>query len=131
MRNSTKGVLLSALVYPGLGQIALKSYLRGVSLIVLTSWGLYRIVAKMYQQIVGLLDGTEISAIVTSTDDIVKVIIDMLPDVGGPSYRTLLRIISGCWLAGIVDSWLSGRRLDLAQARPERVPDLTDSVEIE
>ena len=49
MRKSTKALLLSAFVYPGAGQLLLKRYYLGAGFIVVTTIGLYFIVANTFR----------------------------------------------------------------------------------
>jgi hypothetical protein len=52
MKESTKGVLLSGLVYPGLGQFVLEAKFSGVLFAILTTAGLlvifYRLTVRIY-----------------------------------------------------------------------------------
>ena len=59
MANAIKGLLLSALVFPGLGQIALRRYQRGVVLMLATLAGLVVIVAKAAREAGRILDTIE------------------------------------------------------------------------
>ena len=49
MTKSTKALLLSAFVYPGVGQLLLKRYYLGTGFIVVTTIGLYFILANTFK----------------------------------------------------------------------------------
>lgn len=129
MRSSVKGALLSGLVYPGLGQIVQRHYIRGVIMIVMTSWCLYQILLKVLRQVMGLLEGISGAEIAISTDDIVGLIIELMPDVKGPSYGFLILVLVVCWLASVTDAFLAGKSIEADEN--QSAPDLTDSIEIE
>ena len=129
MRSSVKGALLSGLVYPGLGQIVQKNYIRGVIMIVVTSWCLYQIFLKMLRQIMGLFEGINGAEIVISTDDIVGLIIELMPDIEGYSYGMLILALAVCWIVSVTDAFLAGKGIEAGENQSP--PDLTDSIEIE
>lgn len=49
MTKSTKALLLSAFVYPGAGQLLLKRYYLGAGFIIVTTIGLYFILANIFR----------------------------------------------------------------------------------
>lgn len=107
-----KGALLSALVFPGAGQLALRSHVRGFTLLAIVTVSLVLIIGRVMaeaeavlaeaQSRGGVLDLTEITrlseAAVSSSGHVL---------VGYAGWATLV-----CWVVGIVDAWRTGRRLD-------------------
>ena len=59
MSKALKGALLSALVFPGLGEILLKSYARGFAFVVIDGACLVTIVRKAAQQAQALIDAIQ------------------------------------------------------------------------
>ena len=55
MNNALKGALLSGLVFPGLGQVNLKHYKRGIALMLIVSISLLVIVVKAVLQALTIL----------------------------------------------------------------------------
>ena len=114
MKESTKGVLLSALVYPGLGQLILGRVAAGVLFIILTTAALfvfiYRIIeraARSIDEILPLLANNELDV------HILKELLSRDPP-GGWGVETISLIgLAGCWLAAIVHVYFVGKKLDL------------------
>jgi TM2 domain-containing membrane protein YozV len=59
MNNSLKGALLSGLVFPGLGQIVLKHYKRGVVIMLMVLVSLFVVVVKAAQYALAILEKIE------------------------------------------------------------------------
>jgi len=129
MHNSIKGVLWSGLVFPGLGEVVLKHYYRGLTLMLTVSVCMALMVMKIVQQANDVLDKIESTGLMISTDNVANMVIESMPSSGGPSYRILLFITAGCWLVSVVDVFLLGRQRDAEEKSPG--PDLTDSIEME
>ena len=99
MKTNRKAILLSALVLPGLGQITLKRYKRGISIVLIVIFSFYKvmsiateraneIVNKMMSQ-GGVVDLQSISNAATSSDS--------------ASYNYYVWIIIACWIVSLVD----------------------------
>jgi len=124
MKQSWKGALLSGLVLPGAGQLSQKRYLKGVILILLVTTSLLAIVVKATSQALSLLEKAEsgggtvdMVAIATSASQSSAVSGDLL-------IRGSLLVLIACWLVGVVDAYLTGRKLDRAeQAGRQRAED--------
>ena len=115
MSNSLKAALLSGLVLPGLGQVVLKRYRRGVVLMlvvlacvsVVAAIALRRAFAVLKQiesaggaiDIDAIFDAAAQSA--TASDSLVV------------NYVSLLLIV--CWVFGVVDAYRIGRKRDLEE----------------
>jgi hypothetical protein len=112
VKHSWKGAYLSGLVYPGLGQIVQKHYVRGIALAGIVTVSLAATVYAAVQ---------EAQALLTALAD----------DSGSADLTTLLReaggsaaggdngiigisslLIAGCWVVGIVDAYLAGKKID-------------------
>jgi len=112
MKSSWRGACLSGLVYPGLGQIAQKHYLRGGALIVIVTASLW-------------------VSVISATKHAQALLASLASDAGGYDMTTLLHeagritgtgddralevsslAIAGCWVVGIVDAYLSGKKMD-------------------
>jgi TM2 domain-containing membrane protein YozV len=116
MTRAVKGALLSGAIFPGAGQLWLKCYLRGIALIVLTSACLAVIARSAGQQAFRLLEKMEAEG---GAVDMMA----MLKSAGNPddllasSASTLLVV---CWLLGMIDAYLAGRKRDLAEQAKDR-----------
>jgi hypothetical protein len=113
MKNAVRGALLSGLVFPGLGQVNLRHYKRGIALILIVSVSLLVIVVKAVLQAFAILEkiGLEGRTIDMTT------ILNATTQASTPSntflYNFLLFLIILCWIIGIVDAYRIGRKRDL------------------
>ncbi|MFC1858781.1 hypothetical protein ACFL9U_12270 [Thermodesulfobacteriota bacterium] len=115
MNNAIKGALLSGLLFPGLGQVILKHYKRGVVLMLSVLTALTVVVVVVVQQALTILEkieleegGLEMSAIS-----------DAVAQASNTSYSRILNFVSlliiFCWIFGIVDAYRIGRKRDLEE----------------
>ena len=112
MNSSIKGACLSGLVFPGLGQIAQRHYMRGIVLISIVSACLIMILVDASRKINTILANINSSNTGLDITSILKEV--HTPSAGGDilTMNTLSALILGCWVIGIVDSYLSGKRID-------------------
>jgi len=112
MKTSTKAVLLSGLVYPGIGQLVYHAYRRAVVLILLFSIAAYLYIEEVmskYQPLVDKVKSGEIALDAQAlTQEIAKnpIILDPLL-VSSLTYTLLI-----CWVVGIVDAYRIGIKKD-------------------
>ena len=114
MKESTKGVLLSALVYPGLGQLILGQVAAGVVFIILTTTALlvfiYRIIeraARSIDEILPLMAKNELDV------NVLKELLSQDPHGGWGVEAISLIALAGCWLVAIMHAYFAGRKIDL------------------
>lgn len=114
MKNSSKGALISALVFPGLGQIWLGCYLRGVAFIAATTAASAAVIIKASRQAFDLLNRIEAEG---GNVDVYAILQSATatsatrPDAG----MTLAAVaVLLCWGMAVVDAYLLGRRKDKA-----------------
>lgn len=117
MKKSLKGALLSGLVFPGAGQLWLKYYLRGIALIVVVSACLAVIVAKASQQAFAILEKMESEG---GAVDMVAML-KSASSVHNDSITTpVSAVLLLCWIIGMVDAYIMGRKQDLADRSKAR-----------
>jgi hypothetical protein len=110
MSKSLRAALLSGLVFPGLGQIVLKHYKRGVVLMLTVLVCLSVVVVKAVQQALTILDRIQ------SGDGIVSMskILTAAHQASGISddyiINLVLLFIVLCWSIGIVDAYRIGKK---------------------
>jgi len=113
MKYSLKGTLLSGLVFPGLGQIVLKQYKRGIVLMLTVSTSLIVIAIKAAQYAFTVLDKIELEGGVID----LKTITDAAAQASSTSdslvFNLGLLLIVVCWIFGIVDAYRIGKKMDL------------------
>ena len=112
MNSSIKGACLSGLVFPGLGQIVQRHYMRGIVLISIVSACLIMIFVDASRKINTILANIESS---NAGLDITSIMKEVHTSSAGGDYlqmNTLSALIFCCWVIGIVDAYLSGKRID-------------------
>jgi hypothetical protein len=112
MKSSTKAVLLSAFVFPGLGHIYLKKYIPGVVLLGTSLAGSYYLISKTVEnalQIVEKIQGGNIQPDITAITELVT-----KQSTGTDSQLVNIAtiIIFICWIIGIIDSYRVGKLRD-------------------
>ena len=113
MKASTRGMLLSGLVYPGLGQLILGRVTSGIILVLIATVTfivlIYRLVAHVYglmDQIVPLLADNALD-IVTLKELLTR------NAAGGWGVEKICLIgFVGCWLIAIGHAYLVGKKID-------------------
>ncbi len=113
MNNSLKGALLSGAVFPGLGQVILKHYKRGIVLMFTVFASLMVIALKAVQHALTILEKIELEGGVID----IKTITDAATQASSSSdsiiYNLGLLLIVICWIFGIVDAYRIGKKKDL------------------
>jgi len=113
MNNSLRGALLSGAVFPGLGQVNLKHYKRGIVLMFTVFASLMVIALKAVQQAFIILEKIELEGGVID----IKTITDAATQASSSSdsiiYNLGLLLIVICWIFGIVDAYRIGKKKDL------------------
>jgi TM2 domain-containing membrane protein YozV len=115
MKHAIKGGLLSGLIFPGLGQVVLKRYGRGVVIILAVLVSLFVAVVTAVQHALVILEkiqsrGGEIS---------MKTISDAATRASSTSvsliFNLALLMIIFCWIFGIIDAYRIGRKKDIEE----------------
>ena len=112
MRSSIKGALLSGLVFPGLGQLVLKSYARGIVLILAVILAIAVLVMDAVQRAQVILQEIEAEGGPISMYTITEAANRSAEASGGTAPGMALLVILGCWCFGIVDAYLAGKKID-------------------
>jgi hypothetical protein len=118
MKQSNKAALLSALIFPGVGQLVLRHYLRGVSLVLIAGTAFSFVVSVVIRQAQDVLDRAMRGEIATDMSSIAAQL-----ETGGQSSAVgniALLVFLLCWLVGIVDAWRLGSVIDRKQAKLAR-----------
>ena len=122
MKNSMKGALLSGLVFPGLGQIALKHYWRGFALVLAVMAGLYIMIVTAVQQAYVILDTLEAEGGMPDSDTISQAAAQAATASDSPMITAVSVLILVCWIVGIIDAWRIGKQKDLEGQATGRMP---------
>lgn len=121
MKNAVKAMLWSGLVFPGLGQLVLKYYKRGIALALATAACSYVLVAKVanaIQQAMAIVDKIDFSSGVVDVQAITTAVSEADKASGSGATQFVVWILLILWLIGMVDAYVMGRRKDrLASGR--------------
>jgi hypothetical protein len=114
MSKALTGALLSGLVVPGLGQIVLKHYKRGVVLMLTVLVCLAVVVMEAVQQAIAVLDQIEAVDGTVSTSTISSAVHQASTSSDSRLIKFALLCMLFCWIIGAVDAYRIGRKLDEA-----------------
>ena len=113
MANSLKGALLSGLIFPGLGQVALKHYKRGAFIMLTVIVSMAAIVVKATQYALAILEKIELEGGAISMDTILDAATEASANSGNLTLNLLFLLICVFWVLGTVDAYRIGRKIDL------------------
>jgi TM2 domain-containing membrane protein YozV len=108
MNRAIKAALLSALVFPGVGQMYLKRYVRGLTPMVLTLTGLGVLIA---QATVNALQDLEKMQIQSGFTDLNAVANRAAASSASGDWHSslIVPLIVVCWLFSVIDAYLLGK----------------------
>ena len=112
MKRSTRAVLLSGLVFPGLGHIFLKQYLRGSILVLIALATASVIIRFAIQQAQVIVDGVVSGDISVDAGAMTELLSSASSGSDSTAVTVSTIIFGACWLIGIVDSYRVGIALD-------------------
>ena len=113
MTRSTKAALLSGLVFPGIGHMVLKKYLRGSALIISALIASSIIVTVVIQRALTIVDRINSGDIAVETGAIAEMVSNSTNGADSLIENISVIVLGACWLIGIIDSY----RLGIAQEK--------------
>ncbi len=115
MNNAIRGALLSGLVFPGLGQIMLRKYRRGIALMLAVMVSLFVIMVKATQQAVTILEKTDLKDGNMDFSTVSNAAGNALSTSDNLTINFSLILILLCWIIGTVDAYRIGRKKDFEE----------------
>jgi hypothetical protein len=112
MTNAVKAMLLSGLVFPGLGQLVLKYYTRGIALTLATFVCFYVLMENVMQQATDIVGKIDISSGMLDEKMIATAISEARKTSDTGETRFFLWALLILWLIGIVDAYIIGSGKD-------------------
>jgi hypothetical protein len=112
MNNSLKGAFLSGLIFPGLGQIALKHYKRGAVIMLAVLISLSVVVVKAVQHALAILEKIESEGGAISMSTISNAATQASTTSSSLIFNLGLLLIIFCWIIGIADAYRIGKKMD-------------------
>jgi hypothetical protein len=113
MNNALKGAMWSGLIWPGLGQVVLKRYKRGIAIVLAVGVILTVIVVKAARFALAILDKIDLQGGPIDAGTIYNAAVQASAGTGGLSFNLLSLLMVVLWVVGIVDAYRIGRQLDL------------------
>ncbi len=113
MNNSLKGAFLSGLVFPGLGQLALKHYKRGAVIIIAVLISLSIVVAEAVQKALAILGEVQIEGGEISISSISEAASKASTTSGSLVFNLALSLVILLWIIGAVDAYRIGKKKDI------------------
>ncbi|HYQ70416.1 MAG TPA: hypothetical protein VET88_00660 [Gammaproteobacteria bacterium] len=112
MKHAVKGALLSGLVFPGLGQLVLRHYQRGILIMLAVMISLSVIVIKAVRIAQGILEQIELQGDAIEITAISDAATRESIQSGSMTLNLLMIFIIVCWIAATLDAYRIGRKLD-------------------
>ncbi|GMR17441.1 MAG: hypothetical protein BMS9Abin32_544 [Gammaproteobacteria bacterium] len=120
LKKPMKAALLSGLVFPGLGHLFLKSYVRGIVLAGAALAGLYFLIARTMEMAYLIADQIQSGAVPLDATGIAALMSAQESGGAARSANIAAAVLVVAWLIGIVDAYRAGRiaqRLDESSTR--------------
>ena len=112
MRKSTKAVLLSALVFPGIGHLYVKKYLPGLILITASFAAIYYLMSKTVENALQISAKIQSGTVPLDVEAINELVSAQSSGADAPLYNMATIALTVCWLVGIFDAYRLGRERD-------------------
>lgn len=116
MTNAIKGALLSGLVIPGLGQIVLKRYKRGLAIILVLLSGLTIMVVKAAQLALAIFEKMELESGDLDMQAIANAATQASVTSDNRVFNLCLLLIVVLWVLSVVDAYMIGKKMDALPA---------------
>lgn len=111
MKTSIKAALLSALIFPGLGEMYLKRYFRGLIPMVLVLTGLGVLIAQATAGALQILDKIQLQGGTVDMNAISN--LAAASATHGDSFSSIIWLgIAGCWVFAVIDAYRLGKEKD-------------------
>ncbi len=108
MTRSIKAALLSGLIFPGIGHMVLKQYLRGSILMFSALIALSVIVTVTIQRALTIVDSINSGEIPVDTGVIAELVSNSTSGADSSRVNISVIVLGVCWLIGIIDSYRLG-----------------------
>jgi hypothetical protein len=108
MKRSSKAALLSGLVFPGVGHMVLKHYLRGSALMLSALVALSVILTRVVQQALTIADRIYSGDIPVDVSAIAEIVSNSTGRADSLVENLPVIVLGACFLFGIIDSYRLG-----------------------
>jgi hypothetical protein len=108
MKRASKAALLSGLIFPGVGHMVLKQYLRGSVLMLSALVASSIIIRSVLDRALTIVDRINSGDIPADTGAIADMVASSTSGVQSFTDNAALIVLVACWLIGIIDSYRLG-----------------------
>jgi len=112
MSNTLKGILFSAFIFPGAGQIILTRYRRGALLFGIAFISGILSVTAVIRQAVVMLQEFVAQGGDSSVSKVMQIVAEASTTASSIFLKISFLILFSCWLFSVVDAWRIGKELD-------------------
>ncbi len=112
MKYAVKGILFSGLVFPGLGQLMLKRYQRGIAIVLVVLICFIVLTVKATRQALAILEQLESTGGNIDMNAISSAAATASAYSDNLTMNACLILILICWCMGTIDAYMIGRRMD-------------------
>ena len=117
---------MSALIFPGLGQVVLKHYKRGAVIMFTVLVSLSIVVVKAVQHALAILEKIESEGGAISMSTISNAAAQASTTSGSLTFNLVLLLVILCWIIGIVDAYRIGKKKDIDEGSTSQVSNSND-----
>ena len=117
MKRSTKAALFSGLIFPGLGHMILKLYLRGSILMLSALIALSVIVTVATRRALKVVESINSGEIPLDAGAITELASSSISSADNSTVNFSLIVIVACWLIGMIDSYRLGINLEKSKSQ--------------
>ena len=110
MSKSVTAALWSGLVFPGAGHLFLKSYGRGIGLIVVSAISLSIIVSQAAEQALAVVAKIQADGGNIDPSRILEMASQGSASADTQSFNIAMIVFMVCWIVGVVDAYRLGKR---------------------
>jgi len=116
MRYSIKATLLSALIFPGLGQLLLRHYKTGLLMLVVAFTCMATVVTQALSKSMQIISQLEQSGAIIDEASIARSVEQASQNYDGTLVNLAMFGLIACWLISVVHAYLAGRARDAEEA---------------
>ncbi len=110
MNLAIKGALFNALLFPGWGQIYLKKYKKGISIIIAIIVGVISILWSVTQATITILKIAPFKKGTVTFNAVVQLAIDSMKALSLPYFFLILLSMILLWISSIIDAYQIGKK---------------------
>jgi hypothetical protein len=126
MNNAMKGLMLSGMVFPGLGQVVLKRYKRGIALMLAVLACLVMLTVEAIERALVILEKIEATGEIIDLAQITDAATQATTSSANWILNGIFLLIVLIWIAGSVDAYRIGKQKDqLEHKRTQPIGDKT------